>query len=136
MKTCMLTVFALVAPLSLMAEANMSQESQSQIPEINGTQLKEWYRKNAPMIVLDARCKENFKGGMLPGAKWLSADTSTDEEIRALLPSKDTLIVTYCCDQDCQASRRLAVRLKAMGYNHVYIYTGGLTDWLKKQAQN
>lgn len=42
---------------------------------------------------------------------------------------KDDVIVVYCSDENCIASRALCQLLERNGYAHVLHYAGGLADW-------
>ena len=42
----------------------------------------------------------------------------------------DDLIVVYCSDRSCSASRLVSQKLIDAGYVHVRHYPGGLSDWL------
>lgn len=63
--------------------------------------------------------------------KWLPAE-STEKEIRAVIPSKDSLVVVYCLGVECPASGWLYDKLTSMGYTNVYEYHEGLQDWLDR----
>ena len=42
---------------------------------------------------------------------------------------KEKKIVVYCASPDCQASNQAAQALTERGFQHVYDYEGGLSDW-------
>lgn len=118
-----------IAPLSA---ANQSQQTeQHKHNEITTEQLKSWYDQNKGMIVLDARSKPYFNGTLLPNAKWVPAE-STENEIQAAVPGKESLVVVYCAGVDCPASGWLYDKLMGMGYNNVYEFHEGLEGWMKK----
>ena len=98
---------------------------------IDANQLKSWYDQNKPMVVVDARSAKYFDGTLLPNAKWLPAE-STEQEIEAAIPSKNTLVVVYCLGVTCPASGWLYDKLATMGYKNVYEYHEGLQDWKQK----
>ncbi|MEI8124487.1 MAG: rhodanese-like domain-containing protein [Parachlamydiaceae bacterium] len=104
------------------------QADQHDRTEIEANQLKSFYDKNEEMVILDARSKPYFDGTLLPHAKWVPFD-SAESEIKALIPSKNSLVIVYCAGVGCPASGWLYDRLTAMGYKHVYEYGGGLSDW-------
>lgn len=126
-----LSLLLLVAT-PLVATTNQTNKSEKSMHnEISSDQLKSWYDQNKTMIVLDARTKPYFDGTLLPNAKWLSAE-STEEEIKAAIPSKNSLVVVYCYGVGCPASAWLYDKLVSMGYTNIYEYHGGLQDWLQK----
>lgn len=126
-----LSLLLIGAPLmATTAPAGQAQESTHR--EITADELKSWYDQNKPIVVLDARSKPYFDGTLLPKAKWLSVE-STDAEILAAVPSKDSIIVVYCAGADCPASGMLYDKLTRLGYTNVYEYRGGLKDWIKQK---
>ncbi len=102
---------------------------QKQTAEINTTVLKTLIESGVPLTVLDARTGKYDDGRRIPGAQGLGAD-SKDEEIIAKLKSKDALIVTYCANLQCPASRTLAAKLRALGYMRVLEYPYGIDGWV------
>ena len=48
-----------------------------------------------------------------------------------MLTSKDALIVTYCSNLKCPASRMLAKRLAKLGYRNILEYPYGIAGWIE-----
>ncbi|MBA2368767.1 MAG: rhodanese-like domain-containing protein [Candidatus Protochlamydia sp.] len=120
----------LLAAIPLAAAASEAPQAQESFHDhISAEQLKSWYDQSKEMVVLDARSKHN--GIFLPNAKWLPSE-STDNEIMATLPSKESFIVVYCYNETCPASGWLYDKLTKLGYKNVYEYPGGLMDWMKR----
>ncbi len=44
------------------------------------------------------------------------------------------LLVTYCTNLKCPASRALAARLTALGYTHVLEYPEGIEGWVSQKS--
>ena len=80
------------------------------------------------MTILDARTGKFDDGRRIAGAQVLQ-DVSTPEEIAAIVPEKDALIVTYCVNLQCPASAALAARLRELGYRNVLEYPAGIEGW-------
>ncbi len=98
--------------------------------KINTAALAALIAAKAPMIILDARSGKYDDGKRIPGAKSLNADSS-DDAIKALLPDKSALIVTYCANLDCPASHKLAEKLIKSGYVNLIEYPEGIEGWQK-----
>lgn len=79
-------------------------------------------------VLLDARSAKYDDGYRIPGAKSLTSE-STPEEIAAIIPSKDSAVVTYCSNLKCPASEALAKHLKTLGYTNVKEYPEGIAGW-------
>ena len=101
---------------------------QKQMPEINTAVLKTIIDSGTAATILDARTAKYDDGRRIPGARSLGADAK-DEEILAMLTSKDALIVTYCANLKCPLSRTLAGKLRVLGYKHVLEYPYGIEGW-------
>lgn len=117
----------MIAALPLQAATSPTVEPVT----IQAEQLKAWYDQNQSIVVLDARSTPYFDGTLLPGALWVSYETS-EAAIEALIPNKSEHIVVYCWSVDCPASGWLYDKLTAMGYQHIYEYREGLSDWLHR----
>jgi rhodanese-related sulfurtransferase len=82
------------------------------------------------MVILDARSGKFDDGRRLSGAKALSAEAE-EADAGKVIPSKDSLVVTYCASWKCPASHALAERLKKLGYANVIEYRQGIEGWTK-----
>lgn len=81
-----------------------------------------------PLVLLDARGHNWHDNTLIPGAK-LAFYQDADEELEALIPHKDTLVVVYCFSFSCPLSPRLAQKLVDLGYKYVLEYPAGLKEW-------
>ncbi len=79
-------------------------------------------------IILDARGGKFFNGELIPGAKHLPAN-SDEAAITAVAPDKSAQIITYCSNTKCPASKKLAEKLSALGYENIKEYPEGLAGW-------
>lgn len=130
MKSAILVFMLALCPFALKAEEAPSV-SQHAYALINADKLKTLYDTSAEMVVLDARTGHYFDGTTLPGAKWITAE-STEEAILAAAPKKDGLVVVYCVCTKCPAGAFLADKLVAMGYTNVNKYPEGIQEWIEK----
>ncbi len=71
-----------------------------------------------------------FESGHLPGAINIP-HTQVRELADALLPDRDTAIVTYCSNAACRNSEVAANELVALGYTNVRKYAEGKQDWIE-----
>jgi rhodanese-related sulfurtransferase len=120
--------FLLLAPVCGFAHIDSEHNPHS---EVTGDQLKNWYDKNKPLVVIDARGKPYFDQNILPNAKWIPHDAS-ESDINNAIPSKTTVVVLYCSGNECPASGFLYDRLNSLGYSNVYEYRGGIKDWIRR----
>lgn len=116
--------------LPLFAQEAQMTNVQNSYKEIHTKELKTWLDEGKTLLILDARSKEYFDGVLLPNAIWLPY-TASKIEIEKVIPSKDYLIVVYCSNPACRASKFLAEHLVDMGYTNVYKYHEGLQDWFR-----
>ncbi|NQZ56988.1 MAG: hypothetical protein HRT88_05905 [Lentisphaeraceae bacterium] len=95
---------------------------------ISLSQMKKIHEKGVATIVdarLDSQWDDNER---IPGARGISLQSS-DGEIMAALPDKDTEIVIYGGSRISSMGSTLATRLIRLGYTDVSEYTGGLQTW-------
>ena len=95
---------------------------------VHAPDLKAWLDAGKTIVILDARSKDDDDGKRLPGAKLVPYD-GLQKEIDTAIPSKETLVVVYCSNSHCPASKLLADRLLELGYKKVYKYPEGIADW-------
>lgn len=90
-------------------------------------EVRELLNENA--LPVDARSREAFIDGHLPGARSLprGADELSDAFRRQVPPDK-TLIV-YCSGYGCTDSFLVAEHLLKTGYQDVRVFEGGLPEW-------
>jgi rhodanese-related sulfurtransferase len=81
------------------------------------------------VIVIDALPKSYYVQQHLP-----TAINIVEEDVAALaavlLRDVDAPIVTYCSNEACANSGRVATRLEALGYRNVRKYREGIQDWV------
>ncbi len=80
------------------------------------------------MVILDARYTIYFNAGHIPGA--LSVPYNT-RQLDSLMKDidKDARIVTYCFSTHCPQADKLAGRLRAAGFSHVFVFHPGWRTW-------
>ena len=79
-------------------------------------------------VLLDARSRESFAAGHLPGAASLPHAEITAERLAAL---GDGLIVAYCWGPACNAATRAAARVAEHG-REVKEMLGGFDGWVRE----
>jgi rhodanese-related sulfurtransferase len=86
-------------------------------------------RGSAGFVLVDARSREAYARGHVPGAVSLphrSIDAATASRF-----AKDVPIVTYCDGTHCNASTKAAAKLAALGFA-VKEMVGGLDGWIRE----
>jgi rhodanese-related sulfurtransferase len=78
--------------------------------------------------VLDALPPEDYEKQHIAGAINVPLEKFSRELIAGLDPKKQT--VTYCADNQCDLSARLAARLIHEKFSQVYEYAASLADWM------
>jgi rhodanese-related sulfurtransferase len=85
-------------------------------------------RSGTKLTILDARSGKYDDGRRIPGAKSLASSADNDT-IFATAGDKSGLVVTYCSNLKCPASKRLATKLRKLGYTNVVEYPNGIDGW-------
>jgi rhodanese-related sulfurtransferase len=82
------------------------------------------------VLFVDARSKQNYEEGHIPGAVSLPLG-QFDEKVESFLNqySPDQPIVTYCSGRTCEDSHNLARMLTAIGYSDIRIFIDGFPGW-------
>ncbi|WP_243652991.1 rhodanese-like domain-containing protein [Tumebacillus sp. BK434] len=83
-------------------------------------------------VLLDARSREAYAGGHLPGAVSLPYREISAESTAAF--DKNRLIVTYCWSPACNAAAKAGLRLSELGFAVKEMF-GGVEYWQKEGGQ-
>lgn len=97
--------------------------------EINTGALKTMVDSGVQVTLVDARTGKFDDGRRIANALNIGPDAK-DDDIQRMLQSKDAMIVCYCANMKCQASRKLATRLTTLGYKRVLEYPQGIEGWV------
>lgn len=90
--------------------------------------------ENREGMILDARKPEEYAEGHIPGAHLLFFYGMNEyyPKLEAKLRSSSAFL-TYCSDVNCEDSEFLANELLNLNHMPVYVYKGGIADWLNNQ---
>jgi rhodanese-related sulfurtransferase len=97
-------------------------------PTLEVSALATLLKAGTPLVLLDARAGKWDDGRRIPGAKSLNAE-SPEKDVAAVIPAKDSLVITYCTNLKCQASPKLAKHLRELGYSNVIELPVGIDGW-------
>jgi rhodanese-related sulfurtransferase len=97
-------------------------------PTIEVAALATLLKAKTELVLLDARAAKWDDGRRIPGARSLNAESS-EKDIAAVIPAKDSLVITYCTNLKCQASPMLAKHLRELGYTNVIELPVGIDGW-------
>jgi rhodanese-related sulfurtransferase len=102
--------------------------------EVQYATAKRFHEAGAAVFV-DARSREEYDEGHIPGARHLAADAVIDDpSLAKRLDTGGLPIITYCSSADCNLSRDLAFALIEGGHRKVLVYTAGVAGW-KSEGQ-
>lgn len=91
-------------------------------------QLQSRLASDRRVVLLEALPAHYFLDGHLPGAKHLP-HVRVGALVPAIVPDKKTPIIVYCASATCNNSHIAALKLEALGYTDVSVYSGGKQDW-------
>jgi rhodanese-related sulfurtransferase len=99
----------------------------------------EWVKsllESRQIVLVDARVKEEFALGHIPGAVSLPLH-ATEAEFKAFLAQypRETPVVVYCASDTCHTSRELAQKLLTVGgLSTVFDMPGGFAEYTLSQT--
>lgn len=93
--------------------------------QIDMEEAKELMESETGYIILDARTREEYATGHIPGAICIPNE-SIGTELPAELPEKNQLILVYC--RSGNRSKQAARKLATLGYTNIKEF-GGIMDW-------
>ncbi|MEW6440825.1 MAG: rhodanese-like domain-containing protein [bacterium] len=81
-------------------------------------------------VFVDARTREEYDAGSIPGALSLSADEFEEKASAFLdLVPLDATVIVYCSGKGCDSSREVAELLRESGYRDIRLFYGGWEEW-------
>ena len=108
-----------------MIDGNRAGGEVMAVQTIEREEVQELMRQGAQ--VLDALPPDDYARQHLPGAVSVPMQKFTTGLVRNL--DRDRPTVTYCADNQCDLSARLAARLVVEGFTNVREYAKSLADW-------
>lgn len=85
------------------------------------------------VIIYDARPKGLYEKGHLPNAVSLPPEEFEAKIMDLLTINKSYPVIIYCDGGECDLSHELETKLKAIGFQKLFIFQGGWEEWEKKQ---
>lgn len=105
-------------------------EANQKTSEVSTEQLRRILAERSAVVV-DTRSRDEFEAGHIPGAHMLDGPPSDHVKAveRLVRGDKAAALILYCNGPFCQASRRLAEQLVAVGFTNVRRYQLGIPVW-------
>ena len=95
---------------------------------VDRNQLRAALERGDELVLVDALPPISFAASHLPGAINIPP-ASVDERAPRRIPDRESEIVVYCQNPNCESSLEVGQRLVELGYRNVSHYPGGKNDW-------
>ena len=119
-------IFLLLAVMMLTACGQDKENDQGAVyVNITAEEAKQIMDSEEGYIILDARTREEYAEGHIPGATQISHE-EIKEKAAEILPDKNQLILVYC--RSGRRSKLAAEALVKLGYTNIKEF-GGIIDW-------
>ncbi|CAN5195457.1 rhodanese-like domain-containing protein [soil metagenome] len=99
------------------------------LPTVTAEELQPKIENGDPLVLVDALTPMAYAHSHLPGALNLPPSAVDPAVVARRIPDRDTEIVVYCANPNCEDSLATAQRLQALGYTNVHHYPGGKNEW-------
>lgn len=114
--------------------AAMEESDGAELPRpITLVQLRLLLGREAALL-LDARSRDEYRAGHLPGAVSLPFEDGSEERARIELLPRDRWLICYCDGGGCELSEHLGLELVGRGFKKVAVYRGGIEEWRQHHA--
>lgn len=122
-------------PVFLISQNTDSDQFEFHPPEQIG--LKQTYQSffKSQAIFIDARSKDKYKKGHIPGAISIPVNNIQPDKINLQNISPTQKIIVYCDDPQCGLSMELAAILEKKDFLDVYFFSGGWEAWKNANYQ-
>jgi rhodanese-related sulfurtransferase len=97
--------------------------------KIDNNRLEALKSQNKDFTLVDVLGKESFDDYHIPGAVNVPLSENFSQTIETTVPNKDSTVVLYCKDEDCDASPKAAKKMEDLGYKNVYDLPKGKVGW-------
>ncbi|MBK9250180.1 MAG: hypothetical protein IPM69_19250 [Ignavibacteria bacterium] len=88
------------------------------------------------VLFIDSRSDHEWAEGHIPGAIHIFAEEFQQHVPEVIGLPRDKRIVVYCSGgPECNLSHEVCENLAAFGFNRLFIYFGGWTEWKKMKAE-
>ena len=88
---------------------------------------------NPDMPIIDSRKKTEYVKGHIEGAVSILNTDLTEEDLRQVVPEKDSAVLFYCNGERCLRSSDAIRKAKSWGYTNLIWLRGGWEEWTDKQ---
>jgi len=100
------------------------------VKQISRDEVKQHLDRGNQIILVEALPEKYYNDSHLPGAIQIDHH-EVNEKAPSLLADKESKIVVYCANTECQNSTKGARALDGLGYTNVFEYAEGKQDWLE-----
>lgn len=98
--------------------------------EVDVAEVHRIVDRKEPGVIIDVLSRGSFAKKHVPRSVNVPvSDPNFLEEVRKEVKTKDTPVVVYCADPECEASPKAARMLEEAGYRDVREFSGGLEAW-------
>ncbi len=100
------------------------------VKQISRDEVKQHLDREDQIILVEALPEKYYNDSHLPGAIQMD-HLEVNDKASSLLVGKESKVVVYCANTECQNSTKVARALDGLGYTNVYEYAEGKQDWLE-----
>lgn len=100
------------------------------VKQISRDEVKQHLDREDQIILVEALPEKYYNDSHLPGAIQMD-HLEVNDKASSLLVDKESIVVVYCANTECQNSTKVARALDGLGYTNVYEYAEGKQDWLE-----
>lgn len=130
MGTRTVIVLSFVAAISSAGTAAACEKHRhaKQVKPVSPDELARW-RESGDVVVVDVNnAATRGKMGVIPGAMLVRDYARFDPKVT--LGTDKTIKVVFYCMRRCGSAWVAAERAVAAGFRHVYVLSGGISDWI------
>ena len=116
-----------VSPVLVAGKNFRSPESVDGATTVTAAEVKALQEAGA--VIVDVRNPRLYARRHIPGAHHLDLKTAFNEDSLASVVARDEPLVIYCSGIKCSRSTIACRKAVSWGYEKVYFFRGGITDW-------
>ena len=110
----------------------LAPESIEGVKIVTAEQLIELLLNSSEIVLIDTRLEEEFKMGHIEGAINILDTIINEEDLAIRAEDTNSPIAFYCNGIRCLRSSNAARKAVDWGYQNIYWFRGGWTEWKEK----
>ena len=98
--------------------------------QVTAREVRALQQRGEPHELINVLPEEHYRERHIPGSVSIPLESESFlTRVEHIVGRKDSDVIVYCADADCNASLKAGEALEGAGYRNVRDFAGGLAEW-------